>query len=67
VTALDFFVDAPLFLGRWVLVRAGHRNLAQFIALVRDALAKDQAVRPIRRDGRYEQCCQSPTSQRRSG
>jgi O-antigen/teichoic acid export membrane protein len=40
---LDFVVYATLYVGGWVLVPAARRNLAQFIVLVRDALAKRPA------------------------
>lgn len=41
--ALDFVMYATLYLGAWVVIPAGRRNLAQFIVLVRDAIAKRPA------------------------
>ena len=40
---VDFVVYATLYLGAWVVVPAGRRNLAQFIVLVRGAIAKGPA------------------------
>jgi O-antigen/teichoic acid export membrane protein len=50
---VDFGVYAALYLGAWVVVPAGRRNLAQFIILVRDALAKRpaDAQAPVRSTG----------------
>jgi O-antigen/teichoic acid export membrane protein len=45
---LDLGVYATLYLGAWVVVPVGRRNLAQFIVLARDAIAaRPTALRPL--------------------